>query len=97
MTGTAGWAYYAATQYMLGIKPGFTTLSIDPCIPESWDGFRVKRIWRGAEYDITVENPDNVQKGVKALYCDGLPVAEIPLKPCGTSTNIRVVMGKQTI
>lgn len=97
MTGTAGWAYYAATQYMLGIRPGFTTLSIDPCIPESWDGFRVKRIWRGAEYDITVENPDKVQKGVKALFCDDLPVTEIPLKPRGTSTNVKVVMGKQTI
>ncbi|HOW06938.1 MAG TPA: hypothetical protein PLQ28_03835, partial [Flexilinea sp.] len=60
-------------------------------------GFRVKRIWRGAEYDITVENPDKVQKGVKALFCDDLPVTEIPLKPRGTSTNVKVVMGKQTI
>ena len=47
MTGSAGWAYYAATRYMLGIRPGFDRLTVDPCIPAAWEGFETERHWRG--------------------------------------------------
>ena len=62
MTGTGGWAYYSATRYMLGIRPGLKELQIDPCIPEGWEEFCVKRDWRGAVYDIRVENPSSCFK-----------------------------------
>ena len=65
MTGSGGWAYFSATRYMLGIRPDFEHLTIDPCIPADWKEFSAVRRWRGAEYDIHVENPDGVMKGVK--------------------------------
>ena len=71
MTGSGGWAYFSATRYMLGIRPDFEHLTIDPCIPADWREFSAVRRWRGAEYDIHVENPDGVMKGVQELYLDG--------------------------
>ena len=43
-------------------------LEIDPCIPKGWDGFTLTRQWRGAQYDITVENPEHVSKGVCQIF-----------------------------
>ena len=43
MTGSAGWSYYAATRYLLGVRPNFSELTVDPCIPSDWEGFRVTR------------------------------------------------------
>ena len=60
MTGSGGWAYFSATRYMLGIRPDFEHLTIDPCIPADWKEFSAVRRWRGAEYKIHVENPDGV-------------------------------------
>ena len=71
LTGTAAWNYYAITQFILGIKPAYDGLVIDPCIPADWKGFSVKRKFRGAEYHITVKNPDGVCKGVKSITVDG--------------------------
>ena len=47
LTGTASWAYQAGTQYILGIRPTYEGLSVDPCIPAAWQGFRVRRVFRG--------------------------------------------------
>ncbi|MEG0741261.1 MAG: N,N'-diacetylchitobiose phosphorylase [Clostridia bacterium] len=92
MTGSAGWSYYAATRYMMGIRPGFDELTIDPCIPAAWDGFTAVRKWRGATYRIAVQNQDHVQKGVRALYVDGIQVEHVPCFPSGEHA-VRVVMG----
>lgn len=92
MTGSAGWAYYAATRYMLGIRPVFDRLMVDPCIPAEWDGFEAQRSWRGAVYQIRVENPDHVCKGVKAIYADGQPVEAIPAYGKGIH-QVRIIMG----
>jgi cellobiose phosphorylase len=54
LTGTAAWNYYAITQYILGIRPDYHGLIIDPVIPEDWPGFQVTRQFRGATYHITV-------------------------------------------
>ena len=56
MTGSGGWSYFSATRYMLGIRPDYDCLIIDPCIPTDWEGFEVTRRWRGATYHIKVEN-----------------------------------------
>ena len=93
MTGSGGWAYFSATRYMLGIKPQFEILEVDPCIPEEWEKFEATRIWRDGTYHIQVENPEHVMKGVKDLYLDGHKVEVIPqLKG---SHEVLVVMGKQ--
>lgn len=93
MTGSGGWAYFSATRYMLGIRSDFEHLTIDPCIPADWKEFSAVRRWRGAEYDIHVENPDGVMKGVQELYVDGEKVERIPVMAQGSRHDVRVVMG----
>ncbi len=63
LTGSAGWAYFASTHYMLGIRPDYDALVIDPCIPASWDGFEVDRVFRGRKVHVKVSNPKHLQKG----------------------------------
>lgn len=94
MTGTGGWAYFAATRYLLGVRPDYDRLIVDPCIPKDWNCFDVTRVWRGATYHIHVANPSGVSKGVKTMELDGLAVSgEIPVQAAGTQHQISVVMG----
>ncbi len=65
LTGTASWMYYAATQYILGIRPEYDGLKIDPQIPSCWDGFSVKRICRGTVCNVKVNN------GGKKMFVNG--------------------------
>jgi N,N'-diacetylchitobiose phosphorylase len=94
LTGSAGWAYTAATHWILGIRPGYNELTIDPCIPSSWREFRVDRMWRGATYRVHVLNPDGVQKGVKSIVLNGTHVScgVSPQAP-GTLNEVVVTMG----
>ena len=93
MTGSSGWAYFAATEYMLGIRPDYDGLIVDPCVPADWDEFTVRRKWRGAEYLIHVTNPDHVEKGVKSILCDGKAVTKLPVLGAGESCRAEVIMG----
>lgn len=71
LTGTASWNFIAITQYILGVRPDFDGLKVDPCIPTNWDGYKVIRKYRGATYEIEVKNPNKVCKGVAKLLVDG--------------------------
>ena len=93
MTGSAGWSYYAATEYILGIKPDYDCLVVDPCIPASWKAFSVSRVWRGATYDIRVSNPEGVTCGVKRILLNDEPVAQIPQLPAGSHCRVDVELG----
>lgn len=95
MTGTAGWAYYSTTQYMLGVRPDFDGLIVDPCVPSGWRGFSVSRRWRGATYHITVKNPQGVQHGVKRITADGRVVEKLPVLTAGSVCHAEVEMGEQ--
>ena len=97
MTGSSGWAYYAATQYLLGIRPDFDKMIIDPCIPSDWKGFSLVRKWRGGTYAIRVINPDGAEKGVKQILMDGVPVDALPVIPAGTVCNVEVIMGEKEV
>lgn len=94
MTGSGGWAYFAATRYMLGIRPDFGKMSVNPCIPKEWDGYEATRMWRGAVYRIKVENPDHISKGVSAVYMDGRKVESIPVCEAGSVHTVNVIMGR---
>lgn len=97
MTGTGGWAYFAATRYLLGIRPDFDRLIIDPCIPKDWDKFEVTRVWRGAVYQIYVTNPDHVSKGIRSIMMDGFELyGGVPVQAPGTVHEIYVEMGQNT-
>ncbi|GHT55367.1 N,N'-diacetylchitobiose phosphorylase [Spirochaetia bacterium] len=97
MTGSAGWSYFAATRYMLGIRPDFDRLIIDPCVPVGWKGFKARRVWRDAVYEIEVENPAGVSKGVRELWLNKTraerPAEGVAVQPGGSVNKIKVVMG----
>ncbi len=99
MTGSGGWAYFAATRYLLGVRPDYDALIIDPCIPAQWKEFDVTRIWRGATYEIHVENPSGVSKGVKQVFLNGDKLTDvqgvgvIPQQKDRIVNKVRVVMG----
>ena len=94
LTGTSGWAYFAVTNFILGIQTGFDGLTINPCIPTEWPGFEVTREWRGATYNINVTNPDHVSKGIKSIMINGQTVdgAIVPQAE-GSVNTVTVVMG----
>ena len=74
MTGSGGWSYFSATRYMMGIRPDFEKLSINPCIPADWKEFSVQRKWRTAKYDIKVFNPD-VVSGIVIMAIPNILIA----------------------
>ncbi len=74
LTGTAAWSFVSASQGILGVKPGYSGLVVDPCIPKSWPGFTVTRVFRGATYHIDVKNPAGVCAGVVSATVDGRPL-----------------------
>ncbi len=95
LTGTAAWNFYAITQYILGIKPDYEGIKIDPCIPAKWDGYIVNRIFRGARYRIEIKNPHHVSKGIKKLVVDGKETGGnvIPVFDPGTEHKVEATMG----
>jgi N,N'-diacetylchitobiose phosphorylase len=94
LTGSAGWTYTAATKWILGVRPSFDGLIIDPCIPKDWKKFEVSRCWRGATFKIRVENPHGVNKGVKQCTLNGKSIqgAIVPQK-AGSLNEVSVIMG----
>lgn len=80
---TAAWNWYAITQFILGIRPGYDGIEVNPCIPKGWKGFEVDRKYRGADYHIEVKNPDGVSKGVRKVLLNGkeLEGNTVPVQP----------------
>lgn len=95
LTGTAAWNFYTISQYILGIRPDYNGLIIDPCIPNSWKGFNITRKFRGATYQISVANPKNVSKGIQQILLDGqrLDGNTIPVLNDGKIHVVEVTMG----
>lgn len=94
LTGTAAWNFYAISQFILGIQPDYDGLVINPCIPTDWKGFSIQRKFRGTTYNIEVQNPNHISKGVNELWIDGKKIEgnKIPIsdkKECA----VRVVTG----
>jgi N,N'-diacetylchitobiose phosphorylase len=97
LTGTAGWMYTAVTKWILGVRLTLDGLVVDPCIPRDWDGFEVRRVWRGATYLIEVRNPDHVSKGVAGVTVDGVDhdsTRAIPARPAGSEVRVVVTLGR---
>src|SRR5208337_5534463 len=92
LTGTAAWTYFTITQWIFGIRTDYDGLLIDPCIPSSWKGFKVSRVFRGDTFDIEVRNPGGVMKGVRRVVMDGVEVPDHLLRPTGDGRKHRVVV-----
>lgn len=95
LSGSATWTYYSITQYVLGVRPGYEGIAIDPCIPSSWEGFYVSRNFRGKSLKIKVENPGRVEKGVREIVINGHKVegSFISTELLEAENDILVVMG----
>ena len=94
LTGTAAWNYFAITQYILGIRPQYDGLLIDPCIPSDWKSFTVIRRFRGTTYEIKVSNRNGMMKGVKQIRIDGKSLSGniLPLIRTEKVVNVEVEM-----
>jgi len=95
VTGSSGWAFIAATEWILGARRDFEGLRIDPCVPSHWKRFFIRRPFRGAVYDIEVSNPRGAQKGIERIYVDGQSIEGNLIKPHndGKIHKVRVIMG----
>jgi cellobiose phosphorylase len=71
LTGTAAWTFSAASQYILGIRPEFSGLRVDPCIPSHWKEVSVSRKFRNATYRIHITNPSGLNRGIREMVVDG--------------------------
>ena len=95
ITGNAGWNFMAGTLWLLGIRPDYKGLLIDPCIPYQWKQCRIKRNFRGADFDIHITNPKGVEKGVKKVLINGEKIKGNLIKNFKShkTYQVEVVMG----
>lgn len=95
LSGTASWCYQAATKHILGVRPSYQGLDLDPCIPKAWDGFELTRVCRGATYKIKVKNPHHVSRGVKTLRVDGKAISGhlVPYFNDGKTHEVELTLG----
>jgi len=95
LSGSAAWSFHAATHYILGLRPEYDGLRIDPCIPSAWKSFKVTRNFRGKKVSIEVRNPGGVEKGVRKMVLNGEPLEGnlIPTGKLGGENQVLVEMG----
>jgi cyclic beta-1,2-glucan synthetase len=96
-TGSAGWMYRAGLESLLGFRLRGAVLHLDPCIPRAWPRFEIAFRYHASRYEITVENPRGVTRGISTIEVDGIlltsPGAGIPLIGDGATRRVRVVLG----
>ena len=96
-TGSSGWLYRAGLEWILGLAVRGETLRFDPCIPRAWQSFTISYRHGSARYEITVENPNGVMRGIVRLELDGEPLPDadktVPLKDDGREHVVKVEMG----
>lgn len=95
LTGTAAWTFVNISQYILGVAPTHTGLSINPCVPRDFGDFEITRRFREGIYHIQVMNPEHVEKGIKSITVDGVPVegCVIPYVAGKEAYKVVVTMG----
>jgi cellobiose phosphorylase len=93
--GKAGTMWRAYVYYILGVRPVFAGLLVDPKIPSEWPGFKLRRTFRGATYAIEVANPKGFNFGVKSMEVDGKPMEGnvLPAYADGKTHEVKVVLG----
>lgn len=97
LTGTAVWNFVIISQWILGIKPDYNGLVIDPCIPSEWEGYKVVRWFRDATYEIVVKNPEHICKGVRKVLVDGENIAGnvVPVFSDKSIHKVEVILGSR--
>ncbi|HYX42018.1 MAG TPA: glycosyl hydrolase family 65 protein, partial [Pyrinomonadaceae bacterium] len=96
-TGSASWMYRAGLEFILGFKLRGARLKIEPCIPRGWREYELEYRYRATRYQIKVENPHGLCRGVASVELDGVPQAsgEITLRDDGARHQVRVLLGER--
>lgn len=96
LTGTSAWSFVDVSQFILGIKPDYDGLIIDPCVPKFLKDFQITRNFRGNQYHVSVKNPDNASKGVHTMKVNGTLVEGnfIPFEKSEKPVEVEIVIGK---
>ena len=91
LTGTASWTMYAASQAILGIKPDYTGLMIDPHLPKEIKNAKVTRIFRGVKYNINI---NNTSSGKYQMVVDGKEIDGniIPFNKDKAEVNVNIYL-----
>ena len=94
-TGSAGWMYRLGLEAILGLRRVGKALQVNPCIPKDWSGYEITYRDGETSYQIRVENPHGINRGVEQVTLDGevLPGGNIPLLDDGRRHEVRVLMG----
>ena len=97
-TGSAGWLYRVSLEWLLGFQVQGDGLVLDPCIPRHWPRFEIAYRHGATRYDIVVENPLGVCRGILTTKLDGkvLTVQQtqpIALLDDGGAHRLEVVLG----
>ena len=96
-TGSAGWMQRAGVESILGVRVAGGKLRIDPCIPGSWPRFEITLRHGASRYEVVVENPQGVQRGIASAELDGVAIAgrplSIPLLDDGAPHRVTVRLG----
>ena len=97
-TGSAGWMYRAGLEWILGFHLQGSRLRLAPCIPTRWPGFEIVFRYRATRFEILIENPEGVSRGVAYAELDGQPLAEGPtviaLVDDGQTHRVRMILGE---
>ena len=96
-TGAAAWMYRAILESLLGLRVQGTEIVLNPCIPKHWPGFSINFRYRNARYDIRVENPNHMSRGIKTAELDGVAqpdgTSRFTLADDGKTHSIHILLG----
>jgi cyclic beta-1,2-glucan synthetase len=89
--------YRAGLESILGFELRGESLRIEPCIPRSWRGYEMNYRRGGTRYNIKVENPSGLSRGVAEVWLDDVqqPTLEIALTDDGKTHQVRIVLGER--
>ena len=102
-SGSATWLFKVGLEWILGIRPTFDGLIIDPCIPKKWSTYSVRRTFRGAVYDFEIRNPKHLNCGILELWVDGQRHCmtkgprnkTVPQFEAGTKHSVLAILGTE--
>ena len=92
LTGTASTVMVGCTEGICGIRPDAEGITISPSIPSAWDGFTMRKLFRGKWLNIRVENPEHVESGVKSVTVNGQPIEGSYMKAADLQDTNEIVI-----
>ncbi len=89
VTGSVAWWLEAAMEHLIGVRRGYSGLTVRPALPSSWDRASLRRTFRGKEFEIHIQ-----RTGTPSLRLNGALLADtlIPLDDCAPTNQIEVTL-----